>query len=110
MVAFGYLRRASWLDNPQNAAWTEAQRLAIRRFCRRRRIELVDFLEESPGEIEQVALERLMAALERQEADCAVVCEEYEGTPSYNIDHLERKTKIRFFSRRSPLVSLQEAL
>ena len=109
MVAFGYIRKVSWLDNPQNAAWLEAQRLAIRRFCRRKRIELQDFFEEEvEGEFENSALEKLMEALERREADCAVVCGEYEGARSYNIDHLEDSAEIRFFSKNFSSSFLQE--
>ena len=109
MVAFGYILKLSWLDNSQNAAWLEAQRLAIRRFCRRKRIELQDFFEEeSGGEFENSALERLMEVLERREADCAVVCGDYEGVRSYNIDHLERSAEIRFFSRSVSPVLLEE--
>jgi len=110
MVAFGYIRKISWLDHSRNAAWLEAQRLAIRRFCRRKRIELVDFFEEEASEeFENSALERLMAALERSEADCAVVCGDYDGARSYNIDSLERTTEIRFFSKNQSSPLLQEA-
>ena len=110
MVAFGYIRKVSWLDSSQNAAWLEAQRLAIRRFCRRKRIELEDFFEEEKGGEFDSALERLIGALEKREADCAVVCGEYEGARSYNIDHLERSAEIRFFSRNVSPVFLQEAV
>lgn len=100
MLAFGYLRREKALDTPHNAAWLEAQRLAIRRFCRRRRIELVRFFESEGGEyLEESALDDMLAALEEKEADCAVVCGDYEGVLSYTIDHLERTVEIRFFSR-----------
>lgn len=110
MVAFGYIRKVSWLGHSQNAAWLEAQRLAIRRFCRRKRIELQDFFEEeTEKEFENSALEKLMEALERREADCAVVCGEYEGARSYNIDHLERSVEIRFFSKDASKALLQEA-
>ena len=109
MVAFGYIRKASWLDNPQNAAWLEAQRLAIRRFCRKKRIELQDFFEEeAERDFENSALEKLMEALERCEADCAVVCGDYDGARSYNIEHLERSAQIRFFSKNSSSSLLQE--
>lgn len=100
METFGYLRRESTLDAPHNAAWLEAQRLAIRRFCRKRRLELVRFFENEGGEyLEDSALDEMLSALEEREADCAVVCGEYEGALSYNIDHLERTVEIRFFSR-----------
>ena len=109
MVAFGYVRRVSWLDSSQNAAWLEAQRLAIRRFCRRKRIELQGFFEDERGEIsENSVLTKLLEALERQEADCAVVCGDYEGARSYNIDHLEKSAQIRFFSRNPSSTLLQE--
>ncbi len=109
MVAFGYIRKISRLDNPQNAAWLEAQRLAVRRFCRKKRIELQGFYEEeTEGAFENSALEKLMEALERYEADCAVVCGEYEGARSYNIDHLERSAEIRFFSKNLSSSLLQE--
>ena len=111
MVAFGYIRKVSLLENPQNAAWLEAQRLAIRRFCRKKRIELQGFFEEEEANrnLENSALEKLMEALERREADCAVICGEYEGARSYNIEHLERSAQIRFFSKNLSSSLLQEA-
>ena len=100
MVTFGYLRREPMLDAPHNAAWLEAQRLAIRRFCRKRRLELVRFFENEGSEyLEDSALDEMLSALEQKEADCAVVCGEYEGAISYNIERLERTVEIRFFSR-----------
>ena len=103
MVAYGYIRGVSSLGNAENAAWLETQRLAIRRFCRRKRIELQDFFEERSegGEFENSALERLMEHLEKEEADCAVVCGDYQGS-RYNVEALEQSAEIRFFSRNLP--------
>lgn len=106
MQTFGYLRLEPTLDAPQNAAWLEAQRLAIRRFCRKRRLELLGFFEDKGEDsFEGSAMDKMLSALEQKEADCAVVCGEYEGALSYAIDHLERTAEIRFFSRtlQSPL-------
>ncbi len=101
MEAFGYLRREPTLDTAHNAAWLEAQRLAIRRFCRKRRMELLRFFESETAEYdEDSALDQMFTALEEKQADCAVVCGDYDGPLSYNIDHLERTVEIRFFSRR----------
>ncbi len=108
MEVFGYLRRETTLDPPHNAAWLEAQRLAIRRFCRRKRLDLLSFFEDrGENSFEDSALDRMLGALEQKEADCAVVCGEYEGALSYNIDHLERNVDIRFFSKtlQSPFVT-----
>lgn len=103
MEVFGYLRREPTLDSAHNAAWLEAQRLAIRRFCRKKRLELLRFYESTgKEELEDSSLEEMLTALEEKEADCAIVCGEYEGGLSYNIDHLERSVEIRFFSRRLP--------
>ena len=100
MLAFGYLRREPTIDAPGNAAWLEAQRLVVRRFCRKKRIELVRFFEDDRGEYsEDSAINEMLSALEEKEADCAVVCGEYEGANSYNIDSLERTVEIRFFSQ-----------
>lgn len=105
VVAFGYVRRVSELTPAQNAAWLEAQRLAVRRFCRKKRFELQGFFEETDPESEPSALRRLIEALERREADCAMVCADYEGARSYNIDHLEKSVQIRFFSKNaSPIL------
>ena len=111
MLAFGYLRREPTMDAPSNAAWLEAQRLAVRRFCRKKRIDLVRFFEDDRGEYsENSALDEMLGALEQKEADCAVVCGEYEGASSYNIDHLERNVEIRFFSHSSPYPLFEEAV
>jgi len=111
MQAFGYLRRDRMLDTPHNAAWLEAQRLAIRRFCRKRRIELVQFFESEGEEyVEDSALDQMFSALEEREADCAVVCGEYEGPLSYNIDHLEKTVEIRFYSKTLHNTFFEEAV
>ena len=111
MLAFGYLRREPTLDAPGNAAWLEAQRLAIRRFCRKKRVELVRFFEDDRGEYsEDSAINEMLSALEEKEADCAVVCGEYEGAGSYNIDHLEGSVEIRFFSRTFQNPLFEEAV
>ena len=103
METFGYLRREPTLDSAHNAAWLEAQRIAIRRFCRKKRLELLRFFESDGMEyFEDSALDEMLSALEEREADCAIVCGEYEGSFSYNIEHLERTVEIRFFSQRLP--------
>ena len=89
MVTLGYLRPEPDLDAPTRAAWIEAQRLAIRRFCRKKRLELVRFFEDK---------EEMLEALQQKEADCALVCGPYEGDASFSIDQLEKKVEIRFFS------------
>ena len=106
MQVLGYLRKEPALETAQNSAWFEAQRLAIRRFCRKRRLGLLYFFEDrGEDSFDGSALDQMLSALEQKEADCAVVCGEYEGALSYNIEHLERTVEIRFFSRtlQSPL-------
>ncbi|MFH1857669.1 MAG: hypothetical protein ABH845_02020 [Candidatus Omnitrophota bacterium] len=101
MRVFGYLRREPTLDAPHQAAWLEAQRLAIRRFCRKKRMELANFFEsKDPWYFEDPTLEEMLTALERGEADCTVLCREYEGLTSFKIDHLEKMVELRFYTQR----------
>lgn len=111
LQAFGYLRREPTLDIAHNAAWLEAQRLAIRRFSRKKRLELIRFYENTSGEyFEDSALDAMLSALEQREADCAIVCGEYDGAISYNVEHLQNSVEIRFYSQRAHAPLLEEML